>query len=201
MEITKVVLLAVTGYMLGSLPSAFLVAKWLKGIDLRELGNGKLGASYTYETAGFWAAALVLVADVGKGALAIIIARHFSPSEPAILVTGLAAILGHDWSVFQGFKGGKGASTTYGVLAAVMFPELLLALALALVPYLLLRKSGLMTAAVFIMMSLFSWKFGRSGLLITTPIILAIPMLLKHLTMPKYGIEEEAAAARKGRTP
>ncbi len=189
MEIIVIVFLGMTGYLIGSLPSAYLVTRWVRGIDVRGLGNGKLGTSYTYRQAGFWAAALVLVADVGKGALAIIIARQFSDSEAAILVTGLATILGHDWSIFQGFKGGKGAATTYGVMSAVLFPELLLALALALVPYLLLRKSGLVTAMVFIMMSIFSWKFGRSGILITTPIILAIPMVLKHLTMPKYQLK------------
>lgn len=195
MEIIKVILLACGGYLLGSLPSAYLVARWLKHVDLRETGNGRLGTSYTYKNAGFWAAALVLVADVGKGAVAIVIARQFSQSQAAILVTGLAAILGHDWSIFMGMKGGKGAATTYGVLAAVMFPELLLALSLVLIPYLLLHRSGLMTAIAFVMMSLFSWKFGRSGLIITTPIILAIPMVLKHLTMPRY--DDDDALAKK----
>lgn len=197
MEMVKILLLAVTGYLLGSVPSAYLVARWLKGIDLRATANGRLGTSFTKANAGLWAAALVLVADVGKGAFAIIIARHFSELEAAILVTGLAAILGHDWSVFLRFKGGKGAATTYGVLAAVIFPEVLLALALGLIPYLLLRRPGLMTMVVFALMSLLSWKSGRSGLLITTPMILLVPMLLKHLTMPRYDVADQAAAKRK----
>ncbi len=191
MEIMVILALAVGGYLLGSLPSAYFVARWLKGIDLRYKGDGRLGTSYTYRQVGFWAAALVLFADVSKGALAILAARQFADCDAAIVSTGLATILGHDWSIFQGFKGGKGAATTYGVLAAVMLPELLLVLALALIPYLLAHghRPGLITFGIFLALTFLSWKFGRSGLMISTPLILALPMLLKHLTMPKYAEE------------
>lgn len=191
MEILIVMALAVGGYLLGSFPSAFLVARWLRGIDLRYRGDGRLGTSYTYKNVGFWAAALVLFADVSKGAIAILAAKQFAHTDAAIISTGLATILGHDWSIFLGFKGGKGAATTYGVLAAVMLPELLLVLALAMIPYLLAHghRPGLITFGVFLALTFLSWKFGRSGVLVSTPLILALPMLLKHLTMPKY-VEE-----------
>jgi glycerol-3-phosphate acyltransferase PlsY len=199
MEIVVIFLLAIGGYFLGSFPSAYIVARWLKGIDLRPTGDGRLGTSFTYKQVGFWAAALVLFADVSKGAIAVVAAREFSHTDAAMISTGLATILGHDWSIFMGLKGGKGAATTYGVLAAAMLPELLLALALGLIPYLLMRRSrpGLITIGIFGMVTLLSWRFGRSGLLITTPLILAIPMLLKHLTMPRYAANDVAVKDQK----
>ncbi|MGQ0538863.1 MAG: glycerol-3-phosphate 1-O-acyltransferase PlsY [Gemmatimonadaceae bacterium] len=111
----------VLAYLVGSLPIAYAVGK-LKGIDLRRVGSGNLGATNVYRTLGTLPAAAVLVLDAAKGALpAAFFVRWFDAPHPAWgLLYGLAAVAGHVWPAFLGFKGGgKGVATTAGVFAAL----------------------------------------------------------------------------------
>ena len=104
------------GYMLGSIPSAFIVAKLRKGIDIREVGRGNMGAVNVMREVGMWEGALVAVVDVGKGAAAIIFGQALGVSQPWLLVAGGAAVLGHSFPVYIGFRGGQGVATVIGVV-------------------------------------------------------------------------------------
>ena len=118
------VLLLAFSYLLGSLPIGLIVCKTVKGIDVREHGSGNIGASNVWRTltqicGPVWGpvwGGLVFVLDVGKGLLPVLLARAHSDSEAWLpVVAGLTAIIGHNFSVFLRFKGGKGVATSCGV--------------------------------------------------------------------------------------
>ena len=118
-------LIALLGsYLLGSFPTGFLLVKWLKRVDLRTVGSGNIGATNVGRVAGRWASALVFVIDGAKGYLPAAIAPSLTDAlaPGAALACGLAAVVGHNFPIFLGFKGGKGVATTIGVLLAAAWP-------------------------------------------------------------------------------
>jgi len=175
-------------YLLGSIPSAYIIGRLAKGIDIQKVGDGRIGASAAFHNVGALWGILVGFADFSKGAVAIFIAKNMAVSEPIVLSVGLAAIIGHDWSIFLHFEGGKGAATTWGVLAALMLQELLIAFSLVGVLFYFTRRSTLATAITLssLPLLLFALPFTEaSGLLVFYAPILGIPMFIKHLSMPK----------------
>ena len=103
----------VVGYLIGSLPIGYLVAQVARGVDLRRVGSGNVGATNVYRTAGRGVAVVVMMADIGKGATSVIV---ISPGASAV-AAGVAAIVGHVYPVWLGFRGGKGVATASGVFA------------------------------------------------------------------------------------
>jgi len=113
------VLVACLGYLLGSVPFAFLFARRAKGVDLRLIGSGNVGAANVLRTTTRTAALCVMLLDVGKGAAAVIVARLFQADLPSQVVAGVAAVVGHVFPVWLRFQGGKGVATALGVFAAL----------------------------------------------------------------------------------
>ena len=116
-----VVVLAL-GYLLGSLPTGLLVVRALTGQDIRAAGSGNIGTVNVYRVAGLWASILVLAVDMLKGAVPVILARMWGQPAETQVAGGLAAIAGHNWSLFLRFGGGKGIATSFGVLLAISPP-------------------------------------------------------------------------------
>jgi glycerol-3-phosphate acyltransferase PlsY len=110
-------LVACLGYLLGSIPFAFLFARRARGIDLRLTGSGNVGAANVLRTTTKAAALWVTLLDVGKGAAAVMMARMLQMDVPSQVVAGIAAVVGHMFPVWLGFKGGKGVATSLGVFA------------------------------------------------------------------------------------
>jgi glycerol-3-phosphate acyltransferase PlsY len=104
------------GYMLGSIPTAFIIVKLRKGIDIREVGRGNVGAANVMREVGMWEGALVAAVDIGKGAAAIVIGQALGASPPWLLGVGGAAVLGHSFPIYIGFRGGQGVATLIGVV-------------------------------------------------------------------------------------
>jgi len=120
-------------YLLGSIPSAYIVTRIKTGKDIRKLGGGNAGARNVFHEVGLWAAVVVGIVDVGKGAGAVAIAQLLvGDAKFFVMAAGLAVVAGHIWSVFLKFTGGNGIATTIGVLAVLMPLELLIALAVAI---------------------------------------------------------------------
>lgn len=116
----KPFLLLVACYLLGSIPSSYIMGRLLKGIDLREHGSGNLGAANTFRVLGARAAVPVLLFDVGKGFLAVkLLSMAGIHSIELTIVAALVAILGHNYSIFVRFSGGKGVGTTSGAFLAM----------------------------------------------------------------------------------
>ncbi|KZR90770.1 glycerol-3-phosphate 1-O-acyltransferase PlsY [Synechococcus sp. MIT S9508] len=114
------------GYLLGSLPSGFLAGKWCKGIDLRSIGSGSTGATNVLRNVGKGPALVVFLVDVAKGAAAVLIASALTQNNPLNdwiqVLAGLAALAGHIWPIWLGFKGGKAVATGLGLFLGLAWP-------------------------------------------------------------------------------
>ena len=116
----KILLVAATSYCLGSIPSSYCMGKLLKGIDLREHGSGNLGAANTYRVLGLKAAIPVLLFDIGKGFVAVhYLARLGGTGTGYALLAALVVVIGHNYSIFVRFSGGKGVGATAGAFLAL----------------------------------------------------------------------------------
>ena len=112
----------ILGYLLGSIPSGWLAGRWLKGIDLREIGSGSTGATNVLRQVGKGPALIVFLIDVGKGAAAVLIARALGLGDWIQVLAGLTALAGHIWPVWLGFKGGKAVATGLGMFLGLAWP-------------------------------------------------------------------------------
>jgi acyl phosphate:glycerol-3-phosphate acyltransferase len=110
------ILLLIGAYLLGSVPTGYLAARWVKGIDIREHGTGKVGASNVLRSASKWLAIPVALFDIGKGMLPVWIAQLLGMNTAMQVTAGLCAVIGHNWPVFLGFRGGRGILTSLGVV-------------------------------------------------------------------------------------
>jgi len=122
------------GYLLGSIPTSLIVGRLFFGTDIRTQGSGNAGGTNAFRVFGWPAGLAVVLVDVGKGVAAVLLARAFGDDGSAVpgllpLLAGLCAVLGHIWTVFAGFRGGKGVATSAGVLAAVEPVSFLITLA------------------------------------------------------------------------
>ena len=112
----------ILGYLMGSIPSGWIAGRWLKGIDLRELGSGSTGATNVLRQVGKGPALVVFLIDVGKGAAAVLIARALGQGDWIQVLAGLTALAGHIWPVWLGFKGGKAVATGLGMFLGLAWP-------------------------------------------------------------------------------
>ena len=135
--VTQLLMAALLAYLVGGVPSGLIVGKRLRGIDVRRVGSGKIGATNTLRALGWKASVLVFILDAAKGALAVLLVRWLflavfrAPVQPpgAEATAALAAVIGHNWSPYIRFSGGRGVSTSFGTLLAVWPPMALVALA------------------------------------------------------------------------
>jgi glycerol-3-phosphate acyltransferase PlsY len=112
---------ATIGYLLGSIPFGIVVARMLNLGNLRDIGSGNIGATNVLRTGNKKAAALTLIFDAAKGAVALLLARNFA-GEDAAQLAAVMAILGHCFPIWLKFKGGKGVATFIGIMLAYSFP-------------------------------------------------------------------------------
>ena len=116
-----VITLVLFSYLLGSVPTGYLIAKRAMGIDIREHGSGNPGAANVYRTVGKWAGISTFLIDALKGFIPVCLARHFCPENYWVAIAcGVIAILGHMWTIYLKFRGGKGVATSAGVFAALL---------------------------------------------------------------------------------
>src|SRR5918999_1692339 len=152
-------LLVALGYVLGSIPTGLLVARWQRGVDIRRHGSGNIGMTNVLRAVGKGAAALMLVGDLAKGLLPVLLARAWLTSPWAIGLVALAALVGHMYPVFAGFHGGKGVATTLGASLPLLPGPLLIAF-LVFATCVALRRQvslGSLAAAAALPIAAFVW--------------------------------------------
>jgi glycerol-3-phosphate acyltransferase PlsY len=123
----KVLALLAFGYLLGSVPSGWLVMKVYRNQDLRKLGSGNIGAANVFRAGGPGAFTLTLIADGLKGFIPVMLGIALAVDEVSLAAIGLTAVIGHTWPLYLGFRGGKGVATSGGVLLALAPVALVLA--------------------------------------------------------------------------
>ena len=158
-------LVAIVGYLMGSVPFGILMARAFGLGDLRKVGSGNIGATNVLRTGNRTAAALTLGLDAAKGAAAVLIARAAGLAEDAAALAGLAAFLGHLFPVWIGFRGGKGVATFLGTLLALAPLAGVAACATWLVTAAVFRISSLSALVAAALAPLYMLALGEGGAL------------------------------------
>lgn len=174
------ILLIVGAYLLGSVPSAYLLARWRRGIDPRAVGSGNVGASNLRLTVGLWATILVGVIDFAKGALPVWLCLRLGLGVPTAYAAGLAATIGHNWSVWLDFQGGRGGATTMGAFFVAFPPAMAWILALVLVGAATHWAAPLHAFAV-LTVPLWSLALGRPAAVLYLALAAIFLMIVKRL--------------------
>lgn len=178
------------GYLLGSAPTGYIVAR-ARGIDIRTVGSGNIGATNVFRFLGVPAGVFVLLTDAAKGWLAVflgpLLLRAFADSVPggfaeewAAILAGVAAVLGHNYTVWLRFKGGKGIATSAGVLVALVPWGLLVALGIWAVIFVGSRYVSLASILAAFVLPFAVAFFGYSTLLIIVTACMAVLAIYKH---------------------
>jgi len=177
----KVVLIITICYLLGSVPFGYIVGKLFKKIDIREFGSGNIGATNALRILGPPLASFVVIGDIGKGIFSIHLVQYFNIDSSLILaIAGLAVICGHDWSLFLGFKGGKGIATTFGVVFALNPTISLLALIVGGVVVITTRYVSLASIFAIISIFIFTILFKQPYEYIIFSAIILVLGIFKH---------------------
>lgn len=144
------ILLIVFAYFLGSIPFAYIIVRLVKGVDIRTVGSGNAGATNAARVLGKWGFISVFILDLLKGYLPVFIALKVYGPTPISLIVGLVAVLGHTYTVFLSFKGGKGVATGAGVFIALAPTEAVIALLVFLIIFMITRmvSAGSIVAAI-----------------------------------------------------
>ncbi len=183
----SLIIVILTGYILGSLPFSFWLGR-LKGVDLRNIGSGNIGATNLARALGARWGLLAFLLDMGKGFIAVFLAGYISTffTDNIVSVTllqiigGIASIIGHNWSIWLKFKGGKGVATSAGVFFGLAPIPLLLALAMWLVVFALFRYVSLASIISSISLPLYMWYKKVDSSIIIFGCIVCILIIIRH---------------------
>ena len=205
--VVNYLLAAVVAYLLGSIPFGLLITRGAGLGDIRQIGSGNIGATNVLRTGHRSLAAATLVLDAAKGAVAVLVARHFW-GDDAGYIAALLAFLGHCFPVWLRFKGGKGVAVFIGVLLALAWPVGLVFCAVWLVIAWAQKFSSLAALTGAVTSPLFAYAAGLEGLAANGPklaavaAVLALILIFTHRanigrlingTEPKIGSEKKAA--------
>ena len=146
-------LVAAMAFLLGAFPTAYLVGRWLRGADIRQVGSGNSGALNAYRQFGRAVGILVLMVDGGKGALVVSMAQLLSVPDLSLYVSTFLVTLGHNFSPFLGFRGGKGAAVVFGVSFAMFWHITLVTAVVAVVLLVATRQIVLTLAIAFLLLN------------------------------------------------
>jgi acyl phosphate:glycerol-3-phosphate acyltransferase len=167
----RIIAAIIIGYLLGAIPFAYIIARLKKGIDIREKGSRNVGALAVWREAGPFYGIIALMADVGKGVLAVYAARWLGLEINWICAAGFAAVIGHNWSVFLKFGGGKGAATIMGVLLALMPVQFAIGLGIAII--IIIPTSNIRLGMIGLAcIPLIAWLFHKPAVYIYYPLFL-----------------------------
>ena len=163
MNLTGILSSILIGYFIGSIPFSFLIAKWTKGIDLRRFGDGNVGASNVSRAVSRKAGIAAFLCDVIKGVFPVFLSQWILKlPDYAVVLAGLAAISGHNWPIFLKFKGGKGLSTTIGVMGTLVPIESVILLIPLFFVYIFLKHGILSVMIVGPFLPFVCWLAARS---------------------------------------
>jgi glycerol-3-phosphate acyltransferase PlsY len=172
--------LLVLAYFIGALPTGLILVRVLRGEDIRRHGSGNIGTVNVLRVAGPAVAATVLLVDVLKGLIPVLLALRAGVGPWAVVACGLAAIAGHNWSVFLGFTGGKGIATSFGVLVGLSAPAAVVAAIVWLIAVAITRFASLGSLLAVVSVPITLWRLRAPPEYVGFGIIAALFALYRH---------------------
>ncbi|MBH5317974.1 glycerol-3-phosphate 1-O-acyltransferase PlsY [Paenibacillus sp. GSMTC-2017] len=169
-------------YLIGSISFSIAIAKWVKGIDIRQHGSGNAGATNTLRVLGKGPGIVVFFLDIAKGVAAIFLGNALSDNEWIPVLCGLAVIIGHNWPIWFRFKGGKGIATTVGVIATLALVPALCAGVVAVVCIVLTRYVSLGSLLFAAFTPIFIILFDYSLPLLSVALVICAFAFIRHRT-------------------
>lgn len=181
-RIIRDVVICCFAYLMGSLPFSYIFAKMIRGVDITKVGSGNMGATNVLRTAGPVAAAFAFLGDFLKAVLVLLVVPlvfHDSPRF-VLLAAGVAVVLGHDFSVFAGFHGGKGVATTFAVVSVVSWPVAIVEAAIWLSAVVASRTVSLASIAALAALPLIAAIAGQPRDVLIVYSLLAVLGIVRH---------------------
>ena len=189
----------IIGYLLGSVPTAYILGRLRKGVDIRDIGSRNMGAANVMREISIPEGIFVVLIDIAKGAGAILVAQALGISELWVFGAGFAAVVGHNFPVFAGFRGGRGTATIIGIFLVLASQSALVTLVIVVIPFFItLRFSSAILIGValgfvgFALLPLFIWLLGGSLMLVYYALAIDIFMLVRNLArirqLPAKGV-------------
>jgi acyl-phosphate glycerol 3-phosphate acyltransferase len=175
-----VVVLMIVAYILGSIPNALWIGKVFKGIDVREHGSKNTGSTNAARVLGAKLGILTLILDISKGAIPTLIATMLLDSSISVILVGICAILGHSFSIFMKFKGGKAVATTVGVFIVLVPGAILLVAVIFFLVFGITRYVSLSSMIGAISLPIWIIIFYKNIPLTIFGIIIAILIIVRH---------------------
>ena len=182
-------LIVLLGYFIGSIPTAFIAGRLLKGKDIRQMGDGNMGARNAFFQLGAKTGIGIFFIDASKGALAILIAQAASLPQVTIMLTGVATVIGHNWPVFIGFRGGRGEATTIGVLLTLITQPMLILAGPVLATLAIKKNVTIASTILFIPLPLACWLLGVPGVLVGYSIALPCLVGFTHFLRTRQAVK------------
>ena len=185
--IIKEIFAIIIGYLLGSIPSAYIAARLATGKDIRQMGGGNVGGLNVHREVGAWPAFAVGIVDLGKGTAAVAIAYWLLDLSPVfVLLSGLAAVIGHNWMVWLKFSGGKGMGVTIGALAVLLpvygyWQGLPIFFGIILIPYVITHNIAISMGLALVALPFITWLGMNSGIGTIMAVILGLTIGVKFL--------------------
>jgi glycerol-3-phosphate acyltransferase PlsY len=176
------ILSIIIGYLLGSIPTAYIVSRVRKGIDIRTVGSRNMGAANVMRQIGAHEGVFVGLVDVAKGAGAILIAQALNISELWVFGAGFAALVGHNFPVFADFRGGRGSATVIGIFLVLAPLATLVTLAIIAIPFFTTHKFSAAILIGFALLPLFVWLLEDSLMLVRYALVIDLFMLIRNLS-------------------
>lgn len=170
----------ILGHVCGSIPSGLWLVKALHGIDIRDYGSKNIGTTNVFRTVGAKTAVLVLLADMLKGIIAVALVNYIYSDPLLDVVTALGALLGHNYSIFLGFKGGKGVATGLGLLVFLMPKVSACGFGIWLVLVLLTRYVSLGSIIAAIATPILAWYFAYPAAYIVFGAVAGFFVVIRH---------------------
>lgn len=174
------VIIAILGYLIGSIPNGLMIGKQFYHVDLRQFGSKNIGATNAFRTLGVKPALWVFLSDAAKGIIAVYGANIFIGTPIALLVAGIAAIAGHNWSVFLKFTGGRGVATGLGVIIVLVPKVTLIVFIVWSVIVYFTRYVSLASIIAATLVPIMMWFMGERHEFLYFGVIIALFVVIRH---------------------
>ncbi|UCG09960.1 MAG: glycerol-3-phosphate acyltransferase [Dehalococcoidia bacterium] len=172
-------------YLIGSIPTAYITGRLVKGFDIRQVGTRNMGAMNVFYQVGFLAGLMVLAIDISKGAAVVALARLMGTPEIIQLLAGAFAVIGHGFTIFLRFRGGRGGATCIGVLAYLMPWGIPIYLAVFGVGLLFTRFPTFSYSLALVSFPFIAWLMYHDGTLVVYTILLLLLPAIKYIPRVK----------------